>query len=64
MITEKESYLYFDFTDTEMDIIENLRTLISCGWDSNNIKLKLVNLIKQFDELNNEIVESSNKNRL
>ena len=57
MISNKDSYLYFDFTDTEMDIIENLRILINCGWDSNITKLKLENLIKQFDEINKEIIE-------
>lgn len=40
-----------------MDIIENLRTLISCGWDSNITKLKLEKLIKEFDEVNKELIE-------
>ena len=57
MISDKDSYLYFEFTDTEMNIIENLRILIDCGWDSNNIKLQLENLIKQFDEINKEVSE-------
>lgn len=57
MISDKDSYLYFDFTDTEMDIIENLRALIKVGWDSNITKLKLEKLIKEFDEVSKEINE-------
>lgn len=57
MISDKDGYLYFDFTDTEMNIIENLRALIKVRWDSNYMKLQLENLIKEFDEINKEIIE-------
>lgn len=57
MIYGQGDNLHFEFTDVEIEIIDDLRTLIRCGWDSNNIKLELQSLIKQFDQLHDEIAE-------
>ena len=54
-MTERDDDLYDELTDMQLEILDQLRILIECDWDSNTVKGKLTVKLGEWERLMMEV---------
>ena len=54
---EREDQLYDEKFDIEYELFFKLRTLINASWDSNTLKIKIKELLEQWEKVEDELIE-------
>ena len=52
---KQENNLLDEKFEIEDKILDDLRTLIAASWDSNTVKFKLENSVKELDKIHEEL---------